>query len=111
MVWEVEVRPLRGWSGLVKPFTAAIVSTIARNLQARLAEPGARVELAGPRGSGPPLGSVAKDSWLGGVLAAHLADRRDVMEQTRAMLQPWTWGRSEDGPDDFEEWTMGSLPE
>jgi len=105
MLWQVDIRPLRGWQGFVQPFTEAIISTIGRNLKVRLQEPGAYVTLAGPRGSGSDLGRVPKESWLGGVLAAHLADRRPVLEQTAAIFQPWAWGRSSDVPGDGDEWS------
>lgn len=31
MIWEVEIRPMNGFGWLVRPFTAAVVSTISRN--------------------------------------------------------------------------------
>jgi len=110
MIWEVEIRPLRGWAWLVQPFTAAIVSTICRNFKTHLREPGAKVKLAPPRGQGEAFGEIAKDSWLGGVLAAHLEDRRSTLEQTFAIFQPWTWGRSSatDEPGEGEEWTRST---
>ncbi|EOD23279.1 hypothetical protein EMIHUDRAFT_239915 [Emiliania huxleyi CCMP1516] len=36
------------------------------------------VEIRPPRGMGPALGLVRRDSWLGGVLAAHLRDQRSA---------------------------------
>ena len=110
MIWEVEIRPLRGWAWLVQPFTAAIVSTISRNFKTHLREPGATVKLAPPRGQGEAFGEIAKDSWLGGVLAAHLEDRRSTLEQTFAIFQPWTWGRSSatDEPGEGEEWARST---
>ena len=108
MDWTVEVRPLPGCTELVRTFTAAVVGTLSRNLKSRLAEPGARVELRGPRGGGPPLGiSLEKESWLGGVLVAHLADQRSVLAQTRELVRPWNWGRSEDEAGDSEDWSTG----
>jgi len=110
MIWTVEIRPMRGWAWLVQPFTAAIVSTICRNFKTHVQEPGATVKLALPRGQGEAFGEIAKDSWLGGVLAAHLQDRRSTMAQTMAIFQPWTWGRSSatDEPGETEEWTFAS---
>jgi len=107
MIWEVEIRPLNGLGWLVRPFTAAIVSTISRNFKTHLLEPMAKVQLAPPRGKGKAFGEISKTSWLGGVLAAHLEDRRSPVEQTMAMLQPWTWGRSSatDEAGETEEWT------
>ena len=99
-----------GAARFVRAFTSSIVGTISRNFKVRLACPGARVRLAGPRGQGPPLPfSVSADSWVGGVLAAHLADGRSALEQTRSLVMPWTWGRSEDEPGDSEEWTVGKM--
>ena len=47
---------------------------------------------------------IRKDSWLGGVLDAHLTDGRSTIEQSLSMLQPWTWGRvDEDGEE--ESWS------
>lgn len=109
MIWEVDIRPMNGLDWLVKPFTAAIISTISRNFKAHLLEPKAKVQLSPPRGGkGQSFGEVSKNSWLGGVLAAHLEDRRSTMEQTIAMLQPWTWGRSPatDEVGEIEEWTQ-----
>ena len=96
MEWVVAVRPLRGCRPLVCAATESIVTTLARNLRSHLAAPGSRVPIAPPRGAGGAVGSVARASWLGGVLSAHLADRRPVVEQTRALLAPWTWGVGDD---------------
>lgn len=109
MVWEVEIRPWRGYESTMKLLTSVIVSTIARNFKAHIAEPGATIALAPPRGKGEAFGQVSKNSWLGGVLAAHLADKRSTMEQSIAMFQPWTWGRCTDDPGEEEEWTTGFL--
>ena len=110
MVWEVEVRPLCGCDRFVKAFTAAVVGTISRNFKVRLANPGACVQLVGLRGkvSSLPI-SVPADSWIGGVLAARLADGRSALEQTRSLVMPWTWGRSTDELGDSEEWTVSQM--
>ena len=102
MVWDVEIRPWRGLAWLVKPFTAAIASTLGRNFKTHVQEPGVMVPLAPPRGKGQAFAQIAKDSWLGGVLAAHLVDRRSTLQQTLSLVQPWTWGRSK-ATDDFGE--------
>ena len=70
-----------------------------------------------PRGGGgtntnKSFGKVAKDTWLGGVLDAHLSDTRSTMDQTISLFQPWTWGRS--GKGDREDvvlfqWTDGHI--
>lgn len=109
MVWEVELRPLRGWSWFVELFTSTIITTLAHNFKIHVTEPGATVKLAPPRGKGEAFGEVHKDTWLGGVLAAHLSDRRSTAEQTMAILQPWTWGRSTDDEGEGEEWTTGYM--
>jgi hypothetical protein len=68
------------------------------------------VELKAPRGgSDSSFGNIPKDTWLGGVLAAHLTDKRSTVEQTIAMIQPWTWGRSTDEIGEGEEWTNGYM--
>ena len=45
MVWEVEIRPFRGWAWIVEPFTAAVITTLARNFKVHVNEPGATVKL------------------------------------------------------------------
>lgn len=109
MVWEVELRPLRGWSWFVERFTSTIITVVARNFKVHVTEPGAMVKLAPPRGKGESFGEVPKDTWLGGVLAAHLSDRRSTAEQTIAIFQPWTWGRSTDDEGEGGEWTTGYM--
>ena len=69
------------------------------------------VSVRPPRGGGGSNNKVffqvRKDSWLGGVLDAHLQDQRSTLEQTMSMFQPSTWGRSTDNEDDGEgeTWT------
>jgi hypothetical protein len=115
MLWEVEIRPFRGGGGalqfLAEKFTEATITTTSRNFAVHLAEPEAVVKVAQPRGKGKSFASVRKDTWLGGVLDSHLSDNRSTMEQTIAMFQPWTWGRSTDkqGTNASTEWTDGYL--
>lgn len=111
MLWQVEIRPIRGWEAISKAFTETVVTTLARNLKSHLEEPNETVSLHPPRGGGggEPLARVRKDSWLGGVLAAHLADRRSTWEQTVAIFQPWTWGRSTDEKGEEGGWTVGYI--
>lgn len=109
MLWEVEVRPYYRLGWFIRWFSGMIISTLARNLKSHLSEPRAMVKLAPPRGAGSSFGQIRKDSWLGGVLAAHLEDRRSTVEQSVALLQPWTWGRSTDEESEGEEWGTGKL--
>ena len=103
--WEVEIRPfpIPVVKPLVEKLTEMTVATLIRNFLVHLAEPGAQVEIRPPRGNGDlvggvdSFGSVSKDSWIGGVLSAHLSDTRSTMEQTLSLLQPWSWGRSGNG--------------
>ena len=97
MDWRIEIRPYpEPWETVVKVFTAAVVSSYARNFKCHIQEGGeATVALKPPRGGGDiTFSQVRKDSWIGGVLDAHLGDKRDTVSQTIAMLQPWTWGRT-----------------
>lgn len=116
MTWQIEIRPFpEPWASIVKAFTAAVVSSYARNFKWHVKEgEDAMVALKPPRGSGGSdntLLQVRKDSWIGGVLDAHLRDQRSTTEQTLAIFQPWTWGRTskddEEGED--EQWTKGYL--
>ena len=103
--WEVEIRPfpIPIVKPLVEKLTEMTVATLIRNFVVHLAEPGAQVEIRPPRGNADlvggvdSFGSVAKDTWVGGVLSAHLSDNRQTMEQTLSLMQPWTWGRSGNG--------------
>jgi hypothetical protein len=109
MVWQVEARPLVGWSFIVELFTSTVITTLARNFKVHVTEPGSTVKLAPPRGKGESFGQVPKETWLGGVLAAHLSDQRSTAEQAIALFQPWTWGRSTDDNGEGEEWTTGYM--
>ena len=113
MKWEVEIRPWpEPWATIVKAFTAAVVSCYARNFKCHLEEgKNAMVALKPPRGGGGgdnnnTLLQIRKDSWLGGILEAHLQDKRSTAEQTVALFQPWTWGRTaaDDEEGEGEEW-------
>ena len=105
MRWEIEIRPFPVAAMIVEKLIEMAASTITRNLLVRLAEPGAVVEIKPPRGGGwdhndqavVVLGRVPKDTWLGGVLDAHLTDHRTTVEQTLSLMKPWTWGRTGQG--------------
>lgn len=103
--WKIEIRPYVVAAPLVEKLVEMTVSTLARNLRVRLTEPGSIVIMKPPRGNTDLLmgredfGSVFKDTWLGGVLDAHLTDKRSTTAQTLALLKPWTWGRSGNGDD------------
>ena len=113
MKWEVEIRPYHGWSSVVQAFTGAVVSSYARNFKCHVQEGSdAKVALKPPRGStGKTLLQIRKDSWLGGVLDAHLRDNRSTAQQTTAVFQPWTWGRNQGFDEEYEgeEWQDGVL--
>ena len=113
MEWNIEIRPYRIASSLVETLIAMTASTITRNLKIRLSEPDAVVNLGLPRGyGGHKWGSVPKETWLGGVLQAHLSDRRSTLKQTLTLFQPWTWGRSGRGDtnDDVHySWSDGAM--
>jgi len=110
MVWEVEVRPFRGWREFVKTFTDCIVSTLSRNLEVRLAESEELDDNVEPLAADNPFGSIAEESWLGGVLAARQLDKRNTFDRTLSLVKPWTWGRATDKPGDFAEWSEASMP-
>ena len=103
--WEVAIRPfpIPIVKPLVEKLTEMTVATLIRNFVVHLAEPGAQVEIRPPRGNADlaggvqSFGSVPKDSWIGGVLSAHLTDNRTTIEQILSLLRPWTWGRSGNG--------------
>jgi hypothetical protein len=112
LIWQVEIRPIRWLQWLTERFTDATVTTLTRNLAVHLLEPDVMVKVSPPRGKGESFAEVRKDSWLGGVLEAHLSDKRSTFEQTLAMLQPWTWGRSKDDDERLQastEWTEARL--
>ena len=111
MQWDVEIRPLRGLRGFVQSFTETIITVLSRNFKSHVLEPGADVPLLPPRGAGAPLARVRKDSWVGGVLDAHLRDSRSTLEQTLALVQPSTWGRARDSDGDYASWSTGQLPD
>ena len=116
--WEVEMRPYEVASPLVEKLTEMTVSSLLRNIQVRLTQPKAVVNIKLPRGNEDLLpgresfGSVAKETWLGGVLDAHLSDERSAMEQTSSLFRPWTWGRSGTGDENDcvrFRWTDGFI--
>jgi hypothetical protein len=101
--WMVEIRPYKFAAPIVEKLVEMTVSTLLRNLRVHVMEPGAKVVIKPPRGNTDLLmdredfGSVSKETWFGKVLDAHLSDRRSTIEQSFAMLQPWTWGRTGNG--------------
>lgn len=101
--WDVEMRPYDKLSPLVEKLTEMTVSSLLRNIRVLLTEPDAVVTVKPPRGNSDMLmgqksfGTVSKESWLGGVLDAHLSDTRSTAEQTSSLFQPWSWGRSGTG--------------
>jgi len=104
MIWEVEVRPFRGFGPFVDILLSSIISNLARNFKNHVIEPDAMVAISPPRGGDgeTDVAQISKNSWIGGVLAAHLSDQRSTIEQTVSLLQPWTWGRAS-GYDEPEE--------
>jgi len=113
IVWEVEIRPYSLMGPAVEKLTEMVVSTMLQNHAIHWSEPGARVAVKAPRGKKiagnlERFWSVPKESWLGGVLDAHLLDKRSTWQQTLAMFQPWTWGRSGDEMVLFE-WENGEI--
>ena len=96
VLWEVEARPFDVAESLVLKLTEMTVTTLIRNLQTRMQCPGEVVEIKSPRGHGATIGEVPIESWIGGVLDAHLNDTRSMLDQTLTLFQPWKWGRSED---------------
>jgi hypothetical protein len=107
MVWDVEIRPLRGWRGFVQEFTEVIISTLSRNLKSHLAEPCVCVRVPGLPGGR----EVRKDSWWGGVIHASYSDERPAFARAVSLLQPWSWGRSKDGAHEYASWSTGSFPD
>jgi hypothetical protein len=115
--WEIEVRPFPLMTPIVQKLLEMTASTILRNLRVHVSEPNASVAIKAPRGKEisaalDSFGSAPKESWLGGVLDAHLRDTRSTWKQTTSLLLPWTWGRSGDGgeQDDVQfEWMEGSI--
>eukprot|EP00555_Chaetoceros_dichaeta_P007161 CAMPEP_0198261442 /NCGR_PEP_ID=MMETSP1447-20131203/10167_1 /TAXON_ID=420782 /ORGANISM="Chaetoceros dichaeta, Strain CCMP1751" /LENGTH=261 /DNA_ID=CAMNT_0043949361 /DNA_START=186 /DNA_END=971 /DNA_ORIENTATION=+ len=126
MVWKVTIRPMNHFQTYLTFFIKAVISTLARNFKVNLStststdddndgdddDAGNMVGIYPPRGKdiGPikgtvPLFQLRKDSWVGGVLSAHLSDQRGVEEQTKDMVRPWTWGVDEEKDDIDMEWT------
>jgi len=109
MLWEVEVRPYNGWESVVQTLTSSVVTTMSRDFKAHLADPGAKVPLKLPRGKGDLIVEIPKSSWIGGVLDEQQKDHRSSREQLVDLFLPWTWGRTEDGEGEGEEWIQGYL--
>ena len=109
MIWTVKIRPYHNMEGFSKGCVSSVVTTLARNFKSHIEEPDSMVSVKPPRGGGGGGGGdnntffqVRKDTWLGGVLDAHLRDQRSTWEQTLSLIQPNTWGRSTDNEDDGE---------
>lgn len=98
--WEVKIRSYEFVKPIIEKLVEMVVATLVRNLRVKLIERDAVVSIKPPRGNEKltmgveEFGKVSKASWLGGVLQAHLSDRRSTIEQTVSLVQPWTWGRS-----------------
>ena len=98
--WEVKIRSYEFVKPIMEKLVEMVVATLVRNLRVRLIERDAVISIKPPRGNKKltmgveEFGKVSKASWLGGVLQAHLSDRRSTIEQTVSLIQPWTWGRS-----------------
>ena len=111
MTWKVQIVPYHNCEGYARGCVSSVVTILARNFQSHIHDPtDSMVAVRPPRGGGDSAGGlfqVRKDSWLGGVLDAHLRDQRSTLEQTIAMFQPHTWGRSTDNIEEgeFEKWT------
>lgn len=98
--WEVKIRSYAFVKPIIEKLVEMVVATLVRNLRVKLIERDAVVSIKPPRGNEKltmgveEFGKVSKASWLGGVLQAHLSDRRSTIDQTVSLIQPWTWGRS-----------------
>eukprot|EP00580_Thalassiosira_gravida_P015063 CAMPEP_0201666728 /NCGR_PEP_ID=MMETSP0494-20130426/9515_1 /ASSEMBLY_ACC=CAM_ASM_000839 /TAXON_ID=420259 /ORGANISM="Thalassiosira gravida, Strain GMp14c1" /LENGTH=449 /DNA_ID=CAMNT_0048146185 /DNA_START=228 /DNA_END=1577 /DNA_ORIENTATION=+ len=117
--WEMEVRPFPIFAPLVEKLLEMAITTIVRNLVVHFADPGATVEIRPARGNEnlaggiDSFGSVPNDTWLGGVLDAHLRDDRSTVEQTLSLVQPWLWGRTGNGDEDDDVmfgWSNRGMP-
>jgi hypothetical protein len=114
LIWQVQVVPFtvvdfQPWQWWVEWLTEAVITTMSRNYAIHVLTPNATVAVAPPRGKGNPFARVPAETWLGGVLDAHLHDSRSTFEQTLSIFQPWTWGRCRDESDSgaCTEWTDG----
>mmetsp|Transcript_126268 Transcript_126268/g.365514 ORF Transcript_126268/g.365514 Transcript_126268/m.365514 type:complete len:394 (+) Transcript_126268:49-1230(+) len=98
MLWEVEVRPMRGATFIVETFTDMVISTLSRNFKVHLEDPGGKVPMKLPPNmigdEEKVIAHFSKDSWLGGVLEAYSNDDRKAWERLLSAIQPWTWGRN-----------------
>ena len=99
--WEMQIRSYSFMAPIIETLSEMIITTIVRNLKVALSEPKALVEMKPPWDNTDmgisSFGSVPKESWFGGVLDAHLSDRRSLEDQIVSIFKPWTWGRSGDG--------------
>ena len=85
MEWTLHVRPWTGVAPLVEQALTMSTSTVVRNFRIHMTQPDAMVQLKPPRGrtGGQVWGQVRLDTWLGGVLVAHLQDSRSTVDQSR----------------------------
>lgn len=112
MIWEVNVRPMRGYDSLIKMFTEAVVAVLARNFKVHIEDKGVDTMV----GVYPPGGfmqekggifQVRRCSWLGSVLYGSLIDDRQVIEQIKDFFQPWKWGFTED--EGIADWSQKDM--
>ena len=101
MVWEVNVRPIRGCEPFVKAFSETVIAVLARNFKVHIEDKGidTMVSVHPPRGFMHKMGAlfqVRRSTWLGSILYAHLRDDRQIIEQIKDLFQPWKWGLTED---------------
>mmetsp|Transcript_20793 Transcript_20793/g.30737 ORF Transcript_20793/g.30737 Transcript_20793/m.30737 type:complete len:423 (+) Transcript_20793:49-1317(+) len=101
MVWQVNLRPMRGCESFVKIFTRTVIAVLTRNFKVHIEDNGidTMVGVYPPRGFMKEKGAifqVRRSTWVGSVLHAHLGDDRQVIEQTKDLFQPWKWGSTED---------------
>lgn len=97
MTWEVNIRPYRGLESFVKGFTEFVINALTRNFLVYIDDNGddSMVDVYPPRGFMKDKGAlfqVKRNTWIGSVLEQHMKDDKSVLEQTRDLLMPWTWG-------------------
>ena len=112
LLWEVSVRPKRGFETFVKVFVEIVIRVLSTNFKVHIEEKGKAVGVHAPRGLSPngvksPLFNVRKDSWVGNVLDAHVKDTRGSFEQSLDLFRPQRWGTyfEEEGLLSGDRWT------
>ena len=115
MLWEVNVRPKRGFERFVKVFIETVIRILSTNFKVHVEEKGKMVDVYPPRGGvvsdseKKPLFQVTKDSWIGNVLDAHVRDTRGSVEQTLDLFRPQRWGTYfKEGGQSDELWSNGN---